>query len=60
GNIAALLDKILKTMLAGKSVSGIYNTMMLSHDFMKNALDGKMENYDALTQKIQTDHKDLL
>ncbi|NDB47065.1 MAG: phosphorelay protein [Nitrososphaeria archaeon] len=60
GNIAALLDKILKTMLAGKSVSGIYNTMILSHDFMKNALDGKAENYDALTQKIQTDHKDLL
>ena len=60
GQLAAILDKILKTMISGESVSEIYSTMMESHVFMKNTLDGKTTNYDELEQKIQSRHKSLL
>ena len=60
GQLAVTLDKILKTIISGKSISEIYNTMMESHIFMKNTLDGKTANYDELTQKIQSRHKSLL
>lgn len=60
GNVAILLDKILKVMLSGKSVSGIYQTMNESCGFMKNAINGNTRGYDELTVKIQFVHKDLL
>ena len=60
GDVATRLDKILKVMLAGKAVSGIYQTLVESHSFMKDALDGKSENYEVLVSEIQKNHKDLL
>lgn len=60
GNIAALLDKLLKDVLSGKTIPGIYHTITLSHGFMKNAINGNLENYDLLYSEISQSHKDLL
>jgi chemotaxis protein histidine kinase CheA len=60
GNIASLIDKILKVILSGKPVSGIYRTITQSHGFMKNAIDGNITNYDLLHSEITQSHKDIL
>lgn len=60
GQIAAMLDKILKTILAGQPVSVSYQTLKDSHEFMKNAIDGNPQGFDVLVQQIQRNHKDLL
>jgi chemotaxis protein histidine kinase CheA len=60
GNIAAFLDKILKTMLAGGIVPGIHQTITQSHQFMQNAMVGNTNDYDSLVLQIQSAHKDLV
>lgn len=60
GNIATLLDKILKTMLSGKTVPQIHQTMVQSYKFMQNAMNSTSDGYDSLVSQIQTVHKDLI
>lgn len=60
GNIAALLDKILKSILSGKTSTGIYTTLTQSHEFMRNTINGVITNYDLLYSQITQSHKDLL
>lgn len=60
GNIASLIDKILKVVLSGKTIPGIHRTITQSHGFMKNAIDGNITNYDLLHSEITQAHKDLL
>ena len=60
GDIASLLDRILKVMLSGKSVPGICQTMAESCGFMQNAVDGNVSDYDPLILKIKSLHKNLL
>ena len=60
GQIAALLDKLLKVALSGKSVPGMIQTIKNSHLFMKNTMDGTVQNYDSLVSQIKSDHKDIL
>ena len=60
GQVAALLDKILKTSLGGTAVSGLYQTIANSHVFMKNAINDSAQNYDELIAQIKSDHKDIL
>ena len=60
GNIATLLDKLLKVILSGKTISGIYHTLVQSHGFMKSTIDGSLTNYDLLYSQITQSHKDLL
>lgn len=59
GQIATLLDKILKT-LSDKPLPGLYSTLLRSHAFMKNTIDGNGAGYDELYSTIMQAHKDLL
>lgn len=60
GQIAVLLDKILKVILAGKLLPGTYQTLTNSYEFMKNAVDGSSNGFDALVSQIKNTHKDVL
>lgn len=60
GNIATLLDKILKTMLAGNVVPKIHQTITQSHQFMQEALNGNIDNYDSILSQTQNTHRDLV
>ena len=60
GNIATLLDKILKTMLSGNTVPQIHQTMVQSHKFMNDTMNGAPDGYDSLVSQIQATHKDLI
>ena len=60
GNIAVLLDKLLKVVLSGKTIPGIHHTIMRSHGFMKSAIDGNIENYDQIYSEITQSHRELL
>jgi chemotaxis protein histidine kinase CheA len=60
GNIATLLDKVFKAMLAGDVVPKIYQTITQSHQFMHDALNGNVSDYDSLVLQIQSAHKDLV
>lgn len=60
GNIAALLDKILKSVLSGKATLGVYSTLIQSHKFMKDAINSSATNYDQLCSQITQAHRDLL
>ncbi len=59
GQIATLLDKILKSIPSDKSLPGLYATLMKSHSFMKNTIDGDGAGYDELYSTIMLTHKDL-
>lgn len=60
GDIASLVDKILKAVLSGKIIPGTHHTITQSHGFMKNAIDGNVANYDLLYSEITQSHKDIL
>ncbi|MGQ0605499.1 MAG: Hpt domain-containing protein [Candidatus Nitrosotenuis sp.] len=60
GQIATLLDKILKTMQSDKPPLGIYSTIKQSYVFMKNAIDGDNKGYEDLYSEIKKNHADLL
>lgn len=60
GNIATLLDKLLKVVLSGKTIPGTHRTLTQSYGFMKSAIDGNIANYDLLYSEITQSYKDLL
>jgi len=60
GQIATMLDKVLKAMLSGVVVPKIHQTMIQSHQFMQNAMAGNTKSYDSLVSQIQNTHKDLI
>lgn len=53
GNVAALIDKLLKVMLAGGSVQGIYLATKKSHEFMQNALNEADQDFGLLKIEIE-------
>ena len=53
GNVAALIDKLLKVMLAGGSVQGIYLATKKSQEFMYNALSEADQDFDLLKTEIE-------
>lgn len=60
GNVASLVDKLLKVILSGKTIPGIRHTITQSYGFMKSAIDGNVVHYDLLYSEIMQSHKDLL
>jgi hypothetical protein len=60
GEIAALVDKILKVAMSGKVVMGIYDTIKNSHQFMHNALNGMDTNFASLKGQIEKNHDSFL
>lgn len=53
GNAAALVDKLLKVLLAGGSVRGIYLATKKSHEFMQNALNGANQDFGLLKTEVE-------
>jgi len=53
GYVAALMDNLLKTAVAGDSVKGIYLAIKKSHEFMQNALNGDAQDLDLLKAEIE-------
>lgn len=60
GNIALLVDKILKAVLSGKTIPGTHHAITQSYGFMKSVIDGNVANYDLLYSEITQSYKDLL
>ncbi len=60
GQIATLLDKILKGVLSGKSVASVHQTLNMSHKFMQDAIEGDKSGFEALKSGIEHTYKDLL
>jgi hypothetical protein len=50
GQIAALIDSLLKTAIAGKEIPGIYMTVTKSHEFMQKA------DFSVLKTEIEKNH----
>ena len=53
GHVAALVDKLLKVVLAGGSVSGIYLATKKSYEFMQNEIDGVSQDFDLLKAEVE-------
>lgn len=60
GQIAALLDNLLKSIDSGKPSAGSYQTVRKSYDFMKNVLNGASTDFESLKTEIEKTHKSLL
>jgi HPt (histidine-containing phosphotransfer) domain-containing protein len=56
GQIAALIDSLLKTAIAGKEIPGIYMTVTKSHEFMQNAINGTKADFSVLKTEIEKNH----
>ncbi len=60
GKISLLNDKLLKHLIEGKSIKGIFEIVSESHDLMKQDMSGTKINVEALTQKINDDYSEFL
>lgn len=60
GEIAALVDKLLKVAMSGKEVLGIYDTIKNSHQFMHNALNDMNVGFASLKGQIEKNHDSFL
>ncbi|MGQ0771174.1 MAG: Hpt domain-containing protein [Nitrososphaerota archaeon] len=60
GQIAALVDRLLKTIIAGKSVTGIYLTIKKSHEFMQSMMSGANVDSSPLKSEIEKNHREFL
>lgn len=60
GEIAALIDKILKHLIAGNSLEGIRDILIESNDFMKNSMTHQKIDVSALKQKININYSNIL
>ncbi len=60
GQIAALIDRLLKVIIAGKSVPGIYLTIKKSQEFMQSVMDGVNVGSSPIKSEIEENHAAFL
>jgi HPt (histidine-containing phosphotransfer) domain-containing protein len=60
GYLAVLVDKLLKVVMTGKSVPGIYETLTRSHFFMQNTIDGTNMDFASIKGMVEKNHEDIL
>lgn len=60
GEIATLVDNLLKVIISGKTVPGIYGTVKSSYQFMQNALNGIEVDFTSLKSEIEKNHAPYL
>lgn len=60
GQIATLIDRLLKAMIAGKSIPGIYLTMKKSQEFMQSVMDGANVDSSPLKSEIEKNYEAFL
>lgn len=56
GEVASLLDRIFKSLVAGTSVPGICDTVKESHQFMQDSMNGVAADFVSLKSKIMQKH----
>ncbi len=60
GEIAAMIDKIIKHVIEGNDLDGVYEILLESNKFMKDSMDGDNSNMHHLKQKIEANYANLL
>ena len=60
GEIAALNDKILKHIIDGNNVNGVFEILSESNKFMTESMAGSKANFEELKQKIGTNYANIL
>ena len=60
GEIAAMNDKILKHVVEGNVLDGVYEILLESNKFMKDSMDGNNSNMHQLKQKIEAKYANVL
>ena len=60
GEISALIDTLLKTENIDNTFDGLLQVVIESIQFMKNAMNGNIENFEELKQKITTKYSKFL
>jgi hypothetical protein len=53
GYVAALVDDLLKTVIDGNSLKGIYLATIKSYEFMQNTINGANPDLDHLKVEIE-------
>ena len=60
GTISLLNDKLLKLIIEGKSISGIFEIIFESNELMKQDMLGTKINAEALIHKINENYSEFL
>ena len=53
GEISAMLDKILKDVISGAVIQGVYSLITHSYNVMSDLMNGKQVDCDSLVDKIE-------
>ncbi len=60
GEIAVMTDKILKHVIEGNDLDGVYEILLESNKFMKDSMDGTNLNMHQLKQKFEANYANIL
>ena len=60
GEIAPIIDKILKHVIEGNDLDGVYEILLESNKFMKDSMDGDNSNVHQLKQKMEANYANIL
>ncbi len=60
GEIAAMTDKILKHVIEGNDLNGVYEILLESNKFMKDSMEEANSNMHQLKQKIEANYANIL
>ncbi|MEM2785860.1 MAG: Hpt domain-containing protein [Candidatus Nitrosotenuis sp.] len=60
GRIAEMLDKLLKTVISGKTVPGLYQTAKKSCEFMRSEINGVQTDFEQIKAEIEKNHASFL
>lgn len=60
GHIALLLDKLLKAVIDGAPVPGLYQSIKKSCDFMQSEITGSQTDFEQLKADIEKTHEIFL
>ncbi|KAG2478810.1 MAG: hypothetical protein NPMRTH1_270004 [Nitrosopumilales archaeon] len=59
GEIAALNDTLMKKIIAGQIIEGIFETSNESNHLMKNLMNGSTTNISELKEKLKTRYSEF-
>lgn len=60
GELASINDTLIKNILEGKNVTGIFDTIIQSHQLMKDLLNNSSIDAAELINKMKNKHSDFM
>ncbi|MEW6043930.1 MAG: Hpt domain-containing protein [Thermoproteota archaeon] len=60
GRVAEMLDKLLKAAMSGKVVTGLYQTVKKSCEFMHSEINGTQTDFEQIKAEIEKNHASFL